>query len=120
MSSQVQRLRVAQDRDQEGRAGESIERFISLALLNLTSSFHLLQIYVPPLPEKAYLKQVPLLNQDDGIFEKDFIEDRRRGLEDFINILAGHPLVQGEKCLHMFLQEDRVDRDGYFPGKQRQ
>merc|ERR1712117_759232 len=78
------------------------------------------QIYVPQLPEKAFLKQVPLLNQDDGIFEEDFIEDRRRGLEDFINVLAGHPLVQGEKCLHMFLQEDRIDRDGYFPGKQRQ
>ena len=117
MSSQVQRLRVAQDRDQEGRAGES-RGFLHLGI----SQLHLLlsQIYVPPLPEKAFLKQVPLLNQDDGIFEEDFIEDRRRGLEDFINVLAGHPLVQGEKCLHMFLQEDRIDREGYFPGKQRQ
>jgi sorting nexin-3/12 len=69
------------------------------------------------LSAKAYVKQLPFLNNDDGIFEDDFIEDRRRGLEEFINILAGHPLVQGEKCIHMFLQDDRIDRDGYVPGK---
>ena len=97
-----------------------VKRTVPCILSSLKLHFLFSQIYVPPLPEKAYLKQVPLLNQDDGIFEEDFIEDRRRGLEDFINVLAGHPLVQGEKCLHMFLQEDRIDREGYFPGKQRQ
>ena len=40
----------------------------------------------------------------EGIFEEDFIEDRRAGLESFINKVAGHPLAQNERCLHMFLQ----------------
>ena len=26
-------------------------------------------------------------------------------LKEFINKVAGHPLVQGERCLHMFLTE---------------
>ena len=39
-----------------------------------------------------------------GIFEEDFIEERRAGLEGFINKIAGHPLAQNERCLHMFLQ----------------
>ena len=29
------------------------------------------------------------MNSDDGIFEADFIEDRRLGLEEFINNIAG-------------------------------
>jgi hypothetical protein len=39
-----------------------------------------------------------------GIFEEDFIETRRSGLEGFVNKIAGHPLAQNERCLHMFLQ----------------
>ena len=26
-------------------------------------------------------------------------------VQEFINKVAGHPLVQGERCLHMFLTE---------------
>ena len=55
--------------------------------------------------------------RDEGIFEPEFIEDRRQGLEEFINIVAGHPLVQNEKCLHTFLLEDRIDKRTYVPGK---
>jgi len=55
--------------------------------------------------------------RDEGIFEPEFIEDRRQGLEEFINIVAGHPLVQNEKCLHIFLLEDRIDKRTYVPGK---
>ena len=40
-----------------------------------------------------------------GIFEEEFIEERRQGIESFINKIAGHPLAQNEKCLHMFLTE---------------
>ena len=69
------------------------------------------------LPGKALFKQIPFLSQDDGIFEDDFIEERRRGLEDFINVIAGHPLVQTEKCLYFFLQETNIDKEGYVPGK---
>jgi len=44
----------------------------------------LLQIVVPALPGKALSRQLPFRG-DDGIFEEDFIEDRRKGLEQFIN-----------------------------------
>ena len=75
------------------------------------------QINVPTLPPKAYFKQLPFMNQDDGIFESDFIEDRRMGLEEFINNIAGHPLVQNEKSLHVFFFEEIVDKNGFVPGK---
>ena len=74
-------------------------------------------IHIPELPPKAYFKQLPFMNSDDGIFESEFIEDRRQGLEEFINHLAGHPLVQNEKCLHFFLLEARLDKGAYVPGK---
>ncbi|VDP05881.1 unnamed protein product [Soboliphyme baturini] len=75
------------------------------------------KIVVPPLPGKALKRQLPF-RSDDGIFEDSFIEDRRRGLEQFINKVAGHPLAQNEKCLHMFIQEPLIDRN-YVPGKIR-
>ena len=49
-------------------------------------------IVIPPMPPKAYFKQLPFLNSDDGIFDEEFIEDRRVGLEEFINKLAGRGL----------------------------
>lgn len=36
------------------------------------------QIVVPPLPGKALKRQLPF-RSDDGIFEEEFIEDRRKG-----------------------------------------
>ena len=45
-----------------------------------------------------------------GIFEEDFIEERRQGIEGFINKIAGHPLAQNEKCLHMFLTEPMIGK----------
>uniref|UniRef100_A0A6G1SNM3 Sorting nexin-3 n=1 Tax=Aceria tosichella TaxID=561515 RepID=A0A6G1SNM3_9ACAR len=75
------------------------------------------KIVVPPLPGKAWKRQVPF-RSDDGLFEDGFIEDRRKGLETFINKVAGHPLAQNERCLHMFLQEPIIDRN-YVPGKIR-
>ena len=69
------------------------------------------------MPPKAYFKQLPFLNSDDGIFDEEFIDDRRVGLEDFINKLAGHPLVQNEKCLHAFLLQEKIDKNGFVPGK---
>lgn len=32
--------------------------------------------------------------------------------------VAGHPLAQNERCLHMFLQEQNIDKN-YVPGKIR-
>ncbi|KAG9340966.1 hypothetical protein JZ751_020159, partial [Albula glossodonta] len=74
-------------------------------------------IVVPPLPGKALKRQLPFRG-DEGIFEESFIEERRVGLEQFINRIAGHPLAQNERCLHMFLQEESIDRN-YIPGKVR-
>lgn len=47
-------------------------------------SIDFFQIVVPPLPGKAWKRQMPFRN-DDGIFEEEFIEERRKGLEVFIN-----------------------------------
>lgn len=74
-------------------------------------------IVIPPLPPKAYFKQLPFLNSDEGIFDPDFIDDRRLGLEEFINHVAGHPLVQNEKSLHVFLLEEKIDKRNFLPGK---
>ncbi|XP_065057362.1 sorting nexin-12-like [Rhopilema esculentum] len=75
------------------------------------------KIVVPVLPGKALKRMLPFRG-DDGIFEDDFIEERRQGLEAFINKVAGHPLAQNERSLHMFLQEPIIDKN-YVPGKVR-
>ena len=46
--------------------------------------FEIFQIVVPPLPGKALKRQLPFRG-DDGIFEDEFIEERKKGLEMFIN-----------------------------------
>uniref|UniRef100_A0A3P8QMN2 PX domain-containing protein n=1 Tax=Astatotilapia calliptera TaxID=8154 RepID=A0A3P8QMN2_ASTCA len=85
------------------------------------------KVVVPPLPGKALFRQLPFRG-DDGIFDDSFIEERRQGLEQFLNKLvihnagfrvAGHPLAQNERCLHMFLQDESVDKN-YTPSKIRQ
>jgi len=75
------------------------------------------KIVVPPLPSKAWKRQLPF-RSDEGIYDDDFIEERRKGLEIFVNKIAGHPLAQNEKCLHLFLQEPIIDKS-YVPGKMR-
>ncbi|UJR37411.1 hypothetical protein I4U23_030115 [Adineta vaga] len=76
------------------------------------------KIVVPPLPSKAWKRQMPaFFRRDDGIFEDEFIDERRKGLEQFINKVAGHPLAQNERSLHVFLQEVTIDHDKYVPGK---
>lgn len=76
------------------------------------------KIVVPPLPSKSITKQLNPFRSDDGIFDESFIEERRQGLEAFINRVAGHPLAQNEYCLHMFLVDDVIDKN-YVPGKVR-
>ncbi|XP_061609744.1 sorting nexin-3 isoform X2 [Phyllopteryx taeniolatus] len=76
------------------------------------------KVVVPPLPGKALIRQLPFRG-DDGIFDDSFIEERRQGLEQFLNKVAGHPLAQNERCLHMFLQDESVDKH-YTPSKVRQ
>lgn len=43
-----------------------------------------LQVVVPSLPGKAMTRLLPF-RADDGIFDPGFIEDRRKGLEAFVN-----------------------------------
>lgn len=58
----------------------------SLFTSAITRTLIALQIVVPLLPGKALKKQLPsFMRSDDGIFEDDFIEERRKGLEQFIN-----------------------------------
>ncbi|XP_020352566.1 sorting nexin-3-like isoform X4 [Oncorhynchus tshawytscha] len=54
------------------------------------------KVVVPPLPGKALSRQLPFRG-DDGIFDDSFIEERRAGLEQFLNKVAGHPLAQNER-----------------------
>ncbi|EGD72993.1 sorting nexin-12 [Salpingoeca rosetta] len=76
------------------------------------------KIVVPPLPGKSYGRQLPWVSADKGLFAEDFIERRRKGLEEFINKVAGHPLARNQKSLHMFLQDPVIDRN-YTPGEVR-
>lgn len=76
------------------------------------------KVVVPPLPGKALFRQLPFRG-DDGIYDDSFVEERRQSLEQFLNKVAGHPLAQNERCLHMFLQDESLDKS-YTPSKIRQ
>ncbi len=55
---------------------------------------------------KGSLRRVPDLPGKKmwGKFEKAFIEERRIGLEDFLNKCAGHAICRLEKGFHAFLE----------------
>jgi sorting nexin-3/12 len=74
------------------------------------------KIAVPSLPDKAWQRQLPF-RKDSGLFQDDFIEERRRGLETFINKIASHPLAQNERALHVFLFDPEIDLTKYERGK---
>ncbi len=44
-----------------------------------------------------------------GKFEKEFVEQRRAGLEDFLNKCAGHAICRLEKGFHQFLEDQTFD-----------
>ncbi|NXJ83628.1 SNX3 protein, partial [Trogon melanurus] len=67
------------------------------------------KIVVTPLPGKARLRQLPFRG-DDGIFDDSFIEERKQALERYINKAAGHPLAQNTRRLHIFLQDEVIDK----------
>ncbi|ESW95883.1 hypothetical protein KL938_002754 [Ogataea parapolymorpha] len=59
------------------------------------------RVVIPKLPDKS------LLNYNNR-FNDDFIEERRQGLERFLNIVAGHPLLQtGSPTLIRFIQDEK-------------
>ena len=53
------------------------------------------RVTIPPLPGKVFTNR----------FSDDVIESRRKGLETFLKIVVGHPLLQtGSKVLAAFVQ----------------
>ncbi|KAK5164235.1 Sorting nexin-3 [Saxophila tyrrhenica] len=62
------------------------------------------RVSIPPLPGKVYLNRF-----DDAV-----IEERRRGLERFLKIVVGHPLLQtGSRVLGGFVQDPGWDRNAW-------
>ncbi|CAH1758706.1 15406_t:CDS:2, partial [Entrophospora sp. SA101] len=54
------------------------------------------RVNIPPLPGKVFTNR----------FSDDVIEHRREGLERFLQIVTGHPLLQtGSKVLSAFIQD---------------
>ncbi|KAG9093183.1 Sorting nexin-3 [Ceratobasidium sp. 370] len=59
------------------------------------------RVNIPPLPGKVFTNR----------FSDEVIETRREGLERFLGIVAGHPLLQtGSKVLCAFLQDPSWDK----------
>ncbi|GJN94777.1 hypothetical protein Rhopal_007869-T1 [Rhodotorula paludigena] len=62
------------------------------------------RVNIPPLPGKVF----------SGRFTDEVIEQRREGLERFLQIVAGHPLLQtGSKVLCAFLQDPSWNAANY-------
>ncbi|KAJ8515032.1 hypothetical protein ONZ45_g7515 [Pleurotus djamor] len=63
------------------------------------------RVNIPPLPGKVFTNR----------FSDEVIESRREGLERFLSIVAGHPLLQtGSKVLCAFLQDPAWDRNQWI------
>jgi sorting nexin-3/12 len=57
------------------------------------------RVTLPPLPGKVFTNR----------FSDEVIEHRREGLERFLQIVSGHPLLQtGSKCLCAFIQDPQL------------
>jgi len=62
------------------------------------------RVNIPPLPGKVFTNR----------FTDEIIESRREGLERFLQIVAGHPLLQtGSKTMIAFLQDPAWDKHHY-------
>ncbi|KAJ3178910.1 Sorting nexin-3 [Geranomyces variabilis] len=63
------------------------------------------RVNIPPLPPKVYF---------NNRYSDEVVEQRRQGLERFLQIVAGHPLLQtGSKILCPFIQDPNFSRDQY-------
>jgi sorting nexin-3/12 len=62
------------------------------------------RVNIPHLPGKVFTNR----------FTDEVIEARREGLERFLQIVAGHPLLQtGSKVLSAFIQDPNFSRENY-------
>ncbi|TPX55319.1 hypothetical protein PhCBS80983_g05413 [Powellomyces hirtus] len=63
------------------------------------------RVNIPPLPPKVYF---------NNRYSDEVVEQRRQSLERFLQIVAGHPLLQtGSKILCPFIQDPNFSRDTY-------
>lgn len=86
----------------KSRAGgverEGIRRFSDFEWLHTRLCATHPGVIVPPLPDKNVVEKFR--------FSREFIEARRRGLEQFINRAAQHPSLRSAPDLHHFLEDD--------------
>jgi sorting nexin-3/12 len=69
------------------------------------------RVTIPPLPGKVFTNR----------FSDDVIEGRRQGLEKFLKIVVGHPLLQtGSKVLAAFVQGGFRFCPFFFLGRERE
>lgn len=69
------------------------------------------RVTIPPLPGKVFTNR----------FSDDVIEHRREGLQRFLQIVVGHPLLQtGSKVLASFVQGERFQTWRYSPQGDRE
>ncbi|RKP14143.1 sorting nexin-3 [Piptocephalis cylindrospora] len=62
------------------------------------------RVNIPPLPGKVFTNR----------FSDEVIETRREGLERFLQVVAGHPLLQtGSKVLIAFITDQAFTRESY-------
>ncbi len=67
------------------------------------------RVTIPPLPGKVFTNR----------FSDDIIEGRRAGLEKFLKIVVGHPLLQtGSKVLAAFVQGESVSGGAPWPARE--
>lgn len=63
------------------------------------------RVNIPPLPGKVFTNR----------FTDEVIEGRREGLERFLQVVAGHPLLQtGSKVMAAFLQDAGWSKDQWL------
>lgn len=63
------------------------------------------RVNIPPLPGKVFTNR----------FTDEVIESRREGLERFLQVVAGHPLLQtGSKVMAAFLQDSGWSKDQWM------
>ena len=62
------------------------------------------RVTIPPLPGKVFTNR----------FSDDVIEHRREGLQQFLRIVASHPLLQtGSKVMASFVQDPNWDKNSW-------
>lgn len=95
--------------DEQGTVSQSsvIRRYSDFVWLHSELSAAYKGVLIPPLPDKIFMRR----------FTQDFIDERRRWLEMFLNRLAGHPLLMRSPDAILFLHGDDADLTNAKEGK---